>query len=187
MRRITLAAAFLGMASVAAFADVSKENIKTLQKANVSEEVILSYIKANGPIIKLSADDLVELRQAGVSDKVLQAMAGGSPGETAPGRVSAANAAPPAAYVAPSYLSEDPYYGSSYNNYSYPRTYSGYYNYGGYYSPSHSYPRHYDNSHHGNSLLSYEHRTSSGHSVGGHRSGGHSGAHSGGHRGGGHR
>ncbi len=63
---------------LAAAAQVPKEDIKKLAVAGVSEDVILTYVRANGGAPRMSADDLVELKQAGVGDRVLAALAGTS-------------------------------------------------------------------------------------------------------------
>jgi len=76
MMKILLALAMLGAAPLAAAADVSKEDIKKLAAAGISDEVILTYIRTHGPARALSADDLVELKRAGVSDRVLATLAG---------------------------------------------------------------------------------------------------------------
>lgn len=77
MKRAVLAVSMLAVAAGAAWAGVGKEEIKKLLKAGVGDDVILSYLKANGPVDKLSADDLIELKEAGASEKVLQAAVGG--------------------------------------------------------------------------------------------------------------
>lgn len=61
---------------LAAAAQVSKEDIKKLAAAGVSEDVILTYVRANGGAPRMSADDIVELKKAGVGDRVLAALAG---------------------------------------------------------------------------------------------------------------
>ena len=71
--------AFLAVLPLAAAAQVSKEDIKKLVAAGVSEDVVLTYVRANGPAPRMSADDLIELKQAGAGDRVLSALAGGSP------------------------------------------------------------------------------------------------------------
>lgn len=83
MKKALMALAFLGAWPLAAAADVTKEDIKKLAAAGISEDVILSYIRQNGPVAKMSADDLIELKQAGVSDKVLGALTGASPAPAA--------------------------------------------------------------------------------------------------------
>jgi hypothetical protein len=79
MKKFALAMAVLAAAPLAAAADVTKEDVKKLVAAGISEDVILSYIRNNGPVVKLSADDVVELKQAGASERVLAAMMGTAP------------------------------------------------------------------------------------------------------------
>ena len=55
-----------------AFADVTKEEIRRLVAAGISEQTILTYIRQNGPVCRLSADDLVELKAAGAGDCILK-------------------------------------------------------------------------------------------------------------------
>lgn len=78
MKKLALAIAILAAAPLAASADVSKEDIKKLAAAGVGDEVILAFIRSNGPVARLSADDIVELKQAGAGERVLAAVAGGS-------------------------------------------------------------------------------------------------------------
>lgn len=56
-------------------ADVVKEVTKLL-KANVGEDVIISYLDKQGLPKELSADDLVDLKKAGATDKILMIMMG---------------------------------------------------------------------------------------------------------------
>ena len=65
-----LAAAF----ALPAGADVTKQDILTLSKAGVSDDVIVSYVRKNGPIAKLSVEDVVELKKAKVSDPVMKVL-----------------------------------------------------------------------------------------------------------------
>jgi hypothetical protein len=58
---------------------VVKEVTKLL-KANVGEDVIISYLDKQGLPEKLSADDLVELKKSGASDKILMVMMGKNDG-----------------------------------------------------------------------------------------------------------
>lgn len=76
MRNMILLWTCVSAMPLVALADVTKEDVKKLASAGLSEEIILSYIRANGPVTKLSADDLVELKGAGASDRVLGAMVG---------------------------------------------------------------------------------------------------------------
>ena len=56
--------------------------------AGISDEVVVTYIRTHGPVAKLTPDDLVELKKAGASDKVLNAVAGDSaPAAAAPPKV----------------------------------------------------------------------------------------------------
>ncbi len=66
----TIAAVFL--LSAASFAEVTKDDLKKLAAAQISDGVVLAYVRAHGPMPKLSAQDLIELKNAGVSEKVLE-------------------------------------------------------------------------------------------------------------------
>lgn len=127
-----------------AAAQATKEDLKKLAKAGVSEDVILAYIKANGFAGKPSSDDLVDLKAAGVSDRVLA-------GILAP--VEATPAAPPAPAPTPApapstvYVERPVVYASGTwsvgPRYSYPSSYCApvyrpYYT-GTFYRPSYSY------------------------------------------------
>jgi hypothetical protein len=68
--------ACLAVLPLAAAAQATKEDIKKLVAAGVSDDVVLTYVRANGPAPKLSADEIIELKQAGAGDKVLGALAG---------------------------------------------------------------------------------------------------------------
>jgi hypothetical protein len=116
--------ALLAAAPLAASADVSKEDIKKLAAAGVGDEVILSYIRTHGPVQTLSADDIVELKKAGASERVLSAMAGGTaPRAPQMPAVERQAAAPLTDY--PSYTPSTVVYDSAY--YPYYPYYSTYY------------------------------------------------------------
>lgn len=163
MKTLGLTLAFLAGLPLAADAQVSKEDIKKLTAAGISDEVILSYVKANGPVAKLSAEDVIELKQAGASEKVLSVILSGSPAAPAPAPAAAPatvvynttpyyyNPSPvvvdsaysyPASYSYSAYAST--YYPRSYyySSSCYPRYYSSY-NYPRYYSSYNCYPRSY--------------------------------------------
>lgn len=74
MKRALLTLSIVAVASSAAVAGVSKDDLKKLIAAGVSDDVITAFIKANGGVDPLSADDVVELKKAGASDKLLQAV-----------------------------------------------------------------------------------------------------------------
>ena len=74
MKKLLSTLLLAGFAPAAAFADVTKEEIQRLLAAGVSDEVVLSYIRQHGPVDRLSADDLVDLKAAGAGDQVLSAL-----------------------------------------------------------------------------------------------------------------
>lgn len=78
MKKLLATLAFLAAVPLAAVAQVTKEDIKKLVAAGVSDDVVLTYVRANGPAPKMSADDIVELKQAGAGEKVLAALASGT-------------------------------------------------------------------------------------------------------------
>lgn len=86
MKQAILSLAFLGALPLAVSADVTKEDIRKLVAAGISDDVILTFIRSNGPVASLSSDDLVDLKKAGASEKVLNALVA---------RPSAAADAPP--------------------------------------------------------------------------------------------
>jgi hypothetical protein len=156
---------FLAALPLAAAAQVTKEDIKKLVAAGVSEDVVLTYVRANGPAPKLSADDIVELKQAGAGEKVLAALAAGTTSAPAPAprtevveRVVEKPVYVPQTTYVYSTPSSSSYWCSSHYSYDgchtyvrpivtygyysswYPRHYYGGY-YGGYYRSSHCYPR----------------------------------------------
>lgn len=53
---------------------VSKAEVVKLAKAGISDEVIIARIKAGGVGSHLSADDLLDLKGSGLSDRVIEAM-----------------------------------------------------------------------------------------------------------------
>ncbi len=146
MRKFTMAATVLGalgVLSMPVLADVTKEDLKKLTSAGISDEVILSYVQANGPMAKLSAEDLIDLKKAGASEKLLSSVlavptASGSPAaplDTRRTPVERQVYPPPATtYVYDStpyyHTPSASYYSSSSPSYYYPRSY---------YSPSYSY------------------------------------------------
>jgi len=53
---------------------LSLADVKALAKAGISEDVIVSQIKSSRTVFHLSAADIIELRDAGVTDKVVNYM-----------------------------------------------------------------------------------------------------------------
>jgi hypothetical protein len=76
MKKIALAFTFLAALPLAVAAQVSKEDLKKLAAAGISDDVILSYVRANGGVARLSAEDVIELKQAGASEKLLSSVLG---------------------------------------------------------------------------------------------------------------
>jgi hypothetical protein len=95
--RIRLLASFLAIFSAVCFAQTTLTNdaILKLAKAGLGEDIILSTVKNQPGTYSTGPDDLIALKTAGVSDKVIAAMmektASGAP---------APKAAPPAAQAA---------------------------------------------------------------------------------------
>lgn len=148
MKTLAITLAFLAGLPLALAAQVSKEDLKKLCAAGISDEVILSYVKANGPVSRLSAEDVIELKQAGASEKLLSTVLGAPAAAPAPERMPektvltrpattsyVVDSTPyyytpsayyydyyPTTYYYPSYSYYPRYYGSYY----YPRYYSSY-------------------------------------------------------------
>jgi hypothetical protein len=110
---------------------VTKDEVRKLLDAGISDQTIIEYIRNNGPSEPLSVDEVTELKEAGASDAVLKAMLDAS-------RTSDA--------VTPSHPSRDSYTDTprSYYSYNYyhPYPYSYYYGPSYYYAP-YAYPRYY--------------------------------------------
>lgn len=79
MRRWTLSlVGFLAFPLVAG-ASVSKEDVRKLVENRISDELIIAFIRANGPVSALSSADLVELKKLGASDSVVLALLNAGP------------------------------------------------------------------------------------------------------------
>jgi hypothetical protein len=74
MKKALLAVALLAAVPLTLLADVTKADLIKLAQAGVSDDVVISYVKTNGPVEPLTADDLVELKQSGLSDLVLTSL-----------------------------------------------------------------------------------------------------------------
>ncbi len=53
---------------------MTKDDVMALARAKVSDDVIISQIKASRSYFQLSTQDIIDLANAGVSDKVISAM-----------------------------------------------------------------------------------------------------------------
>jgi hypothetical protein len=145
MKTLAMTLTFLAGLPLAVSAQVSKEDIKKLTGAGISDEVILSYVKANGPVAKLSAEDVIELKQAGASEKLLSVILGSAAAAPATERIVERQVVTRPATSTYVYDSTPYYYTptSYYSDYYYtPRSYysPSYYYYPSYYSSS-CYPR----------------------------------------------
>ena len=58
------------------FASITKEEIVKLSQDGVSDDTIIAKIRQDRSAFRLSADEILELKKAGVSDRVVQAMLG---------------------------------------------------------------------------------------------------------------
>lgn len=98
---------------------VTVEDLRSLYKAGISDDVIVARIEAEGVAAKPTADQIAQLKQEGLSDRVIQAW------------VSAKVPAPTTRRV----VYRSPYYYGGYYPYHYPY-YGGWWGYpywGGYY------------------------------------------------------
>ena len=131
MKRLLLTLGTLCALGATTFADIGKEELKKLARAGISDEVILSYVRSRGPVAKLSADDIIELKKAGLSDGLLTtlvSLAEPAPGAAAESSTSSSTAAATAKLLAdPSVVYDGRYY--------YPRSYFSS-EYGAYCSPA---------------------------------------------------
>ncbi len=171
------------------------EDVVKLSRAQISDDVIINYVRNSGTAYNLQPTDIVQLRNDGVSDQVIKAMMDQKNhlGDYAANQSAAAQQAVPAqmtapnvatapltpapavttapassVYVIPSPSVEAAYYGPYYDPYYYsPYAYYGSPYYYGYYGPG----------------ISLGFRFGGGRYYGGHYYGGHYG---GGHYGGGH-
>ena len=82
---------------------MTKQDIITLSQAKVNDDVIISQIRSSGSIFVLGTQDIIDLSNAGVSNKVIQEM-------IATGRVSQEGNGSSAYYYPPAYWDADYYY-----------------------------------------------------------------------------
>jgi hypothetical protein len=129
------------------------EDVLKLTKAQVSEDIIINFIHNSGTVYALGAQEIVYLKQEGVTDRVLNAMLEQHKrvGDVAAAQAAAAQAAASqAAAQAAAQAAQAQSYADAqnYNNYNsgsstyvipYSDSYYGYYQPYGYYSPYYSY------------------------------------------------
>lgn len=85
MKNSITALAFLLATPLAIRAEVTKEDLRKLCAAGISDATILTYVRANPPLRTLTAIDLVDLRRAGASDILLSSLLGLATGTASPG------------------------------------------------------------------------------------------------------
>lgn len=149
MKTLMMTLGFLAALPIAAAAQATQEDLKKLAAAGVGDDVVLAFVRANGPAPRLSAGDVAELKKAGVSDRVLQALIG-APSEAAPAPERAVERVVERPVYAPrTYTETEPYYPVSYRYASYTPSYYypsySYYRpfYGGWCSPGYRYGGYY--------------------------------------------
>src|SRR5687767_10888722 len=89
---------FLLVAALPCFAaGMNNKDVIKMQKAGLSEETILAAMQKETPDYDTSTDALIDLKSAGVSDKIIQKMITMKSGSAAPAEATGA----PSADVAP--------------------------------------------------------------------------------------
>jgi hypothetical protein len=84
-------------------AAVSPRDVITMTQAGVGEELIITHVQVHGVVAPPSAQQIIELKQAGVSDRVIQALQTARPPQVVAG--------PPGAPVAAPVIVEEHYFG----------------------------------------------------------------------------
>jgi hypothetical protein len=146
---ITLLALFALTLAGSAFAQTLADDVINLAKKNAGEEVMIAFVEASHSAVKLSAADIMTLRDANVPDKVITALlrhrpAGGQPQESNSSSdatvVIDSRPAPSVVYTSP--VVYDAYqpvvYSGYYPGYGYPGLYVGF-GFGGYWGGYHGY------------------------------------------------
>jgi hypothetical protein len=136
---------FSSVLTVGVLADIGKNDVKRLLQAGIGEQTIVEFIRKNAPAEPLAVDDITELRNAGATDAVINAMLGASrssvgPSDNANGTTVVDGYAYPVPAYSYSYASYPYYY---YPYYYYPSRYYyrpyRYYPYNNYYYPRYPY------------------------------------------------
>lgn len=53
---------------------MSGSDVKAMVKAGVADEVIISQIRQSGTVFRLNTQEIIDLKESGVSNKVLEFM-----------------------------------------------------------------------------------------------------------------
>jgi len=133
-------------------ADVSREEVRRLLDAHVSEQTIISYVQRNGPMEAMSVEDLSDLKSAGASDSLLQALIQAQTGYSS-NRTPSTDTTTPYSSGSSTVIYDSPQYyyypSTAYPTYSYSypapyySTYYPYYPYRYYYPSYRYYPNRY--------------------------------------------
>ena len=120
MKQFLLSVALLLGTAASALAQVGKDDLKKLAQAGLSDDTVIAFVKSHGLLALLSADDLAELKKAGMGEKALTFLV--SP--------------PTKDQTAPAPSTSTPYASSNvvYSYYDYPSSY---------YFPAYAYPYYY--------------------------------------------
>jgi hypothetical protein len=199
MKKMILPAAFLFLSASLAFATVTKDDVRKLLAAGISEDTIILFIHRNAPAVSPSPEDLAELKNAGASDKVLNALveASKSTGSsyssgstTSPGTTTTTVVYPSTSYYYDYYPYYYPYYYSPYL-YTYPfLSFSFGFGFSNVHCDDHHHQDFHHQDFHHDQVHTMPHPTASPHGGGastfrgggGHGGGGHGGGGHGGHR-----
>src|SRR5438045_1774986 len=101
MRMLVVALVCAGAMSASRAADATVDDIITLAQKNLGEDVQIAAVEASGGSFNLKANDIVRLKEAKISDKVIAAMIRHGKGGPAPVAVAPVPAANNPAPVAP--------------------------------------------------------------------------------------
>ena len=98
--RSTLTLALLALAGLKAQESLTNAAIIKMVKAGLSEDIIVSMVKSQPAQYSVSPDQLIGLKSAGVSDKIVAVIVEKSASGSAPGAPTASGATPLAGTVA---------------------------------------------------------------------------------------
>ncbi|MCE9544387.1 MAG: hypothetical protein K8T25_02535 [Planctomycetia bacterium] len=89
---------------------VTSQDVITMTQAHVGDELIVTHIRVHGVAAPVGTNDVIQLKQSGVSDRVIQAMQTAPP----PGAVVAPGPPPQPVIIEEHYGYPRPYWGPGY-------------------------------------------------------------------------
>lgn len=101
---ISAGQAMAGPPSASAATGMTMDDVLKLVKAGIGEEIIIQQLKKNHRAFDLTTEQLIQLKTASVSDRIVQVMIDPSHGENGMQPISPAPASLPAAVAAPGVL-----------------------------------------------------------------------------------